>query len=369
VNPQTLTTGFLATLKTSLDTNKHSIYDVVVIGAGPCGLYAGFLLGLHNLSYAILDSQGMFGGRLASVYPDKKIADIGGILPTKAIDIVKNLVTQMQLFPPSYTNLQSFVQKIEPVYSGGVQLWHTKDQNNHSIYSRCVLLSLGYGPYIPKKHPLEALEYWANTAQEKSVFYSITDLNSFTNKTVVVLGGGDSAIDWALELAAVAKQVFVLHRTDSFRAAPAMVEKMFGHSNITVYTNTELIGVLDTKGVFTGINIKTQLAPDNGETISFTEQTLLCQAVCIFFGAQSKPSLYKEWGLEVGSKIKVDYRMQTNLAGVFAIGDGIEYPGKQPLIASGFHEAAMATQFIRKYIQPNTNLDKIVHSTSMKVFN
>lgn len=323
------------------------LYDITVIGGGPTGLFTAFYGGMRNASVKIIESLPQLGGQLATLYPEKYIYDVAGFPKVRARDLVENLKEQIKLFEPTIC-LEQAVQKLEKLEDGTIKL--TTDKEIH--YSKAVIITAGVGAFQPRRLDLEnAREY-----EGKNLHYFVDNMQYFKDKNVVIFGGGDSAVDWALMLEPIAQKVTIVHRRDKFRAHEHSVE-MLKQSNVdikTPYVPVELIG--------NGENIKqVVLQTTKGEET----ETIDVDEVIVNYGFVSSLGPIKEWGLEIErNSIVVNSKMETNIPGVYAAGDITTYEGKVKLIATGFGEAPTAVSNAKAYIDPTARLQP-KHSTSL----
>lgn len=323
------------------------IYDITVIGGGPTGLFTAFYGGMRNASVKIIESLPQLGGQLAALYPEKYIYDVAGFPKVRARDLVENLKEQIKLFEPTIC-LEQAVQKLEKMEDGIIKL--TTDKEIH--YSKAVIITAGVGAFQPRRLDLEnAREY-----EGKNLHYFVDNMQYFKDKNVVIFGGGDSAVDWALMLEPIAQKVTIVHRRDKFRAHEHSVE-MLKQSDVdikTPYVPVELIG--------NGENIKqVVLQTTKGEET----ETIDVDEVIVNYGFVSSLGPIKEWGLEIErNSIVVNSKMETNIPGVYAAGDITTYEGKVKLIATGFGEAPTAVSNAKAYIDPTARLQP-KHSTSL----
>ena len=312
--------------------------DVVVIGAGPCGLFAAFELGLLDLKCHFIDILDRPGGQCAELYPEKPIYDIPGFPVVTGQHLTENLMAQIAPFAPEF-HFNRMVNSIDKQADGSFRLETDADEIFHA---KAVVIAAGGGSFQPKRPPVENIEAFEN----KSVFYSVRKMDDFRDQDVVIVGGGDSALDWTLNLQPIVRSLTLVHRRDAFKAAPASVNKMKelvmeGKINFLLGQ----IGKLD--GENGQIN-HVHLITDAGD-LSVPATRLLP-----FFGLTMKLGPVADWGLELNDNtIVVDTeKFQTSVPGIFAIGDINSYPGKLKLILSGFHEAALMAQAAKAIVSP-----------------
>ncbi|MCS6759352.1 MAG: NAD(P)/FAD-dependent oxidoreductase [Candidatus Devosia euplotis] len=312
--------------------------DVVVIGAGPCGLFAAFELGLLDLKCHFIDILDRPGGQCAELYPEKPIYDIPGFPMVTGQHLTENLMAQIAPFAPEF-HFNRMVNSIEKQDDGSFKLATDADE---IFNAKVVVIAAGGGSFQPKRPPVDGIEAFEN----KSVFYSVRKMHDFRGQDVVIVGGGDSALDWTLNLQPIVRSLTLVHRRAVFKAAPASVNKMqelVGEGKINFLTGR--IAKLD--GEDGQIN-HVHLTTDAGD-LSVPATRLLP-----FFGLTMKLGPVADWGLELNDNtIVVDTeKFQTSIPGIFAIGDINSYPGKLKLILSGFHEAALMAQAAKAIVSP-----------------
>ncbi|KAB2334727.1 NAD(P)/FAD-dependent oxidoreductase [Cytobacillus depressus] len=325
----------------------QNVYDITIIGGGPTGLFTAFYGGLRQASVKIIESLPQLGGQLSALYPEKYIYDVAGFPKVRAQELIQNLKEQMAKFSPT-TSLEQSVEKLEKQDNDIFKL--TTNKETH--YTKTVIITAGNGAFQPRRLELESAAQY----ERKNLHYFIDDLNQFGGKNVVIFGGGDSAVDWALMLEPIAEKVTIVHRRDKFRAHEHSVENLHNsHVNIkTPFVPVELIG--DDKGinqiVLEGVN-------------SNEKETLDVDAVICNYGFVSSLGPIKEWGLKIEkNSILVNSKMETNIPGIYAAGDICTYDGKVKLIACGFGEAPTAVNHAKAYIDPKAKIQPM-HSSSM----
>lgn len=325
----------------------QKVYDITIIGGGPAGLFTAFYGGMRQASVKIIESLPQLGGQLSALYPEKYIYDVAGFPKVRAQELINNLKEQMAKFNPA-TALEQSVEKLEKLEDGTIKL--TTDKEVH--YTKSVIITAGNGAFQPRRLELESAAQY----EGKNLHYFIDDLNQFAGQKVAVLGGGDSAVDWALMLEPIAEQVTIVHRRDKFRAHEHSVENL-QNSKVdikTPYVPLELVG--------DGSKISQIVLQDaNGEdTVAVDVDAVICN-----FGFVSSLGPIKEWGLEIEkNSIIVNSKMETNIPGVYAAGDICTYEGKVKLIATGFGEAPTAVNNAKSYIDPKAKTQPL-HSSSM----
>ena len=325
----------------------QKVYDITIIGGGPVGLFTAFYGGMRQASVKIIESLPQLGGQLSALYPEKYIYDVAGFPKVRAQELINNLKDQMAKFEPT-TALEQSVEKLEKQDDGIFKLTTNKEIH----YTKTVVITAGNGAFQPRRLELDSAAQY----EGKNLHYFIDDLNQFAGKKVVVFGGGDSAVDWALMLEPIAEKVTIVHRRDKFRAHEHSVENL-NNSKVeikTPYIPAELIrndnGISGV--VLEGVNDK-------------EKETLDVDAVICNYGFVSSLGPIKEWGLEIEkNSIVVNSKMETNIPGIYAAGDICTYDGKVKLIACGFGEAPTAVNNAKAYIDPKAKIQPL-HSSSM----
>lgn len=311
------------------------VFDVTIIGGGPTGLFGTFYAGLRGLKTKVIDVLPELGGQLTALYPEKYVYDVAGHPKILAKDLAKNLATQASLFKPSIC-LGEKVVGFTRVDDTTLKLT-TDRQTEH--YSKSIILGLGAGACVPKKLDID----YNNHFENDSICYSVKNKEKFRDKNVLIIGGGDSAVDWANEFSHIAKNVTLIHRRDQFRAVQTSVDEM-RTNKVDVRVFYELKQILGQNKV-------------DGATIfdnrTGKEETLAVDAIMINIGFVINLDFLKSWGLQMeGNAIVVNEKMETNLPGVYAAGDIATHPAKLKLIATGAAEAATAVNFAVTYINP-----------------
>jgi thioredoxin reductase (NADPH) len=317
--------------------------DVLIIGAGPCGLFAVFELGLLDIKAHLVDILDKPGGQCAELYPEKPIYDIPALPIVSGHGLTEALMKQIEPFKPTF-HLGEMVEQIERI---GDPMFRVTTDLGKVFEVKVVVVAAGGGSFQPKRPPVPGIEAFEGT----SVFYAVRKMEQFRDKRLLIVGGGDSALDWTLNLVPVAKRVTLMHRRDQFRASPDSVNKMRalvadGKLDFVLGQVTKLEGEA---GVLRAAHAK----PDKGEPYSVE-----CDAVLPFFGLTMKLGPVANWGLNLEEElIPVDTAaFETNAPGIFAIGDINTYPGKLKLILCGFHEGALMAQKAYHYIFPDKRL-------------
>ena len=313
--------------------------DVVIIGAGPCGLFQAFELGLLGLSAHIVDSLAHPGGQCAELYPDKPIYDIPALPVCNAQELVDRLMQQIKPFNPQF-HLGQEVSEFAKLESGR---FHIRTATGTAFDAGTVVIAAGVGSFQPRRIGLEG----AQAFEDVHIHYRVRRAAELHGQQLVIFGGGDSALDWTLELATKARSVTLVHRRSEFRAVPASVAKMreLAQAGRIRYLEALPQSLIIEEGQLRGVNVKAK----DGITHALEADRLL-----VFFGLHPKLGPVAEWGLALEKKaLLVDTEsFQTSLPGVFAVGDINYYPGKKKLILSGFHEAALAAFGIQHHLFP-----------------
>ena len=312
--------------------------DVVIVGAGPTGLFCAHQLGIIGLKCEIVDNLDKIGGQCIELYPDKPIYDIPAVPECTGEELTNNLIEQIKPFNFNF-HLSDRVQELK----GENNKWIVKTLNGKEFETSNVVIAGGVGSFEPRKFPTKSTEKYDG----KSVLYSIKDKTIFKDKSVVIFGGGDSALDWAIELSNSSK-VTLVHRRDEFRGAPASVQKIKELSDNKIIDLITKYSIKDVKG--NGSLESVEIKGESGES-----KVIKADYVLGFFGLIMKLGPIAEWGLNLDKKaIPVNTEnFETNKKGIFAIGDICTYPGKLKLILSGFHEGALAARGCFKYARPD----------------
>ncbi len=316
--------------------------DMLIIGAGPVGLFAVFEAGLLNIKCELVDNLDKIGGQCAELYPDKPIFDIPAVPRCTGQELTDLLLEQIKPFEPRF-HLNQQAERLERLDDGR---WRVTTSSDQVFETPTVVIAAGAGSFVPRKLPLPGAE----ARENRSIFYAVRRMEDFRGRDILIAGGGDSALDWALNLQPLARSIALVHRRRDFRAAPDSVARMFelvgaGEMSLHIGQISQVHGADDR---LEGVTVK---SPD-GEIL------VACDTLLAFFGLKMELGPLAGWGLELEDNlIKVDLAtFETNLPGVFAIGDIITYPGKLKLILSGFHESALMAQRAFKYCFPDQKL-------------
>ncbi len=327
--------------------SEIELFDTTVIGGGPSGLFASFYAGLRGLKTKIIDSLPELGGQLAALYPEKYIFDFPGYPQVIAGELVKQLIDQTMRFSPTVV-VGAKTEKLEHLEDGTIRI--TTTDGIH--YTKTIILCAGAGAFVPKNLKIEGLEKF----EGKGVHYFVRSKKQFEGHQLLVVGGGDSALDWCMNLEPMVRSVQLVHRSDRFRAHDNSVRWLERNKSIVKHTFCE-VTALHGDDMLQQV---TMLNKQSGESITVDVDSLL---MCLGFDASLGPIV--DWGINlVEDKVLVDSHMQTNLPGVFAAGDICTYDGKLPLIATGVGEAATAANYVKAYVDPEARV-KPGHSSHM----
>jgi ferredoxin/flavodoxin---NADP+ reductase len=323
--------------------------DVAIIGAGPTGLFAAFYAGLRQMSVKLLDSLEILGGQLTTLYPEKYIYDVAGFPKVLSKDLSNGLVEQAVQYNTTTVCLGEQVQDV--IFDQNTRIYTVRTQKGTHL-ARSIILAAGVGAFQPKTLPLPNAKQY----EGRGLYYFVKSIAEFEKKKVLIVGGGDSAVDWANMLAPVADVVTVIHRRDQFRAHEDSVAKM-------KCTACRIKTFFELKSIGGNGRLETATIFDNRTK---DEEVLELDAVLVNIGFSNSLGPIKNWGLEIeGAQVKVDSMMQTTRPGFFAAGDICVYPGKLKLIATGFGEAAIAVNYAKHYLDPSANIFP-GHSSNMK---
>lgn len=317
--------------------------DVVIIGAGPVGLFAVFELGLLDLKCHLIDILDKPGGQCAELYPEKPIYDIPAYPTIGAQELIDKLQEQIRPFGPTF----HFGQQVEKLEKQADGSFLVGTDAGTEFSAKVVVIAAGGGSFQPKRPPVPGIESYEGT----SVFYSVRKMDAFRDQKIVIVGGGDSALDWTLNLQPIAERVTIVHRRDEFRGAPHSVEqmrKLVAEGKLDMVIG-QVAGLEGDGTNLSGVAIK----KNDGETV-----TVPATRMMPFFGLTMKLGPIANWGLNLTENlIAVDTeKFETNEPGIFAIGDINWYPGKLKLILSGFHEAALMAQAAKKIVDPSKRI-------------
>jgi thioredoxin reductase (NADPH) len=317
--------------------------DVIIVGAGPVGLFAVFELGLNDMKCQLVDILDKPGGQCAELYPEKPIYDIPGLPIVTGAGLVDALMKQIEPFNPVF-HLSQMAESLTKTDEGK---WRLTTDAGTVLEAPVMVIAAGGGSFVPKKPPIKGIEQY----EGKSVFYSVRRMETFRDRSILIAGGGDSALDWTLNLQPLAHRLTLVHRRDEFRAAPDSVKKMrelaeAGKIDLRIAQIVQLHGE---GGQIEAVTLK----PDDGETY-----TVQCDTLLPFYGLTMKLGPVANFGINLHQNlIQVDTaKFESDIPTIFAIGDINTYPGKLKLILSGFHEAALMAQQAFRYVHPERKL-------------
>jgi thioredoxin reductase len=315
---------------------QDEIYDLTIIGGGPVGLFGLFYAGMREMKTKVIDSLEQLGGQLIAIYPEKFIYDMPGFPKIKAKDLVRDMVAQGL----QYNATPVLGEKVEGLQRREDGIWQMTTDRGTMHLSKTVVITAGAGGFAPRKLDLPGL--WE--LEGRSVFYFVTDLEAFRDKDVLIIGGGDSAVDWALHLEGIANSLALCHRRDRFRAHEGSVKELL-NSTCEVNLFWEVKALQVQNGDLTGVTIFHNKGNE--------EREIKVDAIILSLGFIADLGPIKTWGLEMkGGAIKVNSRMETNLPGVYAAGDIATFDGKLKLIATGTGEVAVAVNYAKTFIDP-----------------
>lgn len=325
---------------------NQSVSDITIIGAGPVGLFTAFYAGMREATVRVIDSMPQVGGQLAALYPDKYIYDVAGFPNIKAQDLVNQLHEQAQTFSPEM-NLNESVQHVYRLQDGTFKIMTQKN----TYYSKSIIITAGAGAFQPRRLKVDR----ADRYEGGNLYYFVKKLDRFKNRRVLVCGGGDSAVDWALALEPIAKEVTLIHRRNRFRAHEHSTS-LLKQSSVSIKTPYEIKQLIGTEDRIEQVLLQ--------EVRGHRTQLIDVDDVIVNFGFVTSLGPLKTWGLETSrNSIHVNQQMETNIPGIFAAGDICAYEGKPKLIATGFGEATIAVNHAKSMIDPKARLN--VHSTHL----
>ncbi|CAN5427027.1 NAD(P)/FAD-dependent oxidoreductase [soil metagenome] len=319
-----------------LSAHPTDVLDLCIIGGGPVGLFAGYYAGLRKMSMCIIDSLDALGGQLTVLYPEKYIYDVAGFPKILAKDLARNLIEQVMQYQP-HIRLGQRVHEL--TYDEPTRIFTINSDHGH-YRTRAIVIAAGIGSFTPKTLTIPGAEQYVG----HGLYYSVPHVEPFLRQKVLIVGGGDSAVDWANALVTVADSVTLIHRRDGFRAHEESVAKMR-------QSDAKLMLFHELKSLHGVGRVERAVIYDNRTK---NEQSLDVDAVLVNIGYDSSLGPITHWGLDLDhGKIKVDTRMHTSRPGVFAAGDVATHPGKLNLIATGFGEAAVAVNFAKVWMDPS----------------
>ncbi len=314
--------------------------DAIIIGAGPVGLFAVFELGLNDVKCHLVDILDRPGGQCAELYPEKPIYDIPAVPVCTGAELTERLLEQITPFHPHF-HFGQMAERLEKTPEGK---WRLTTDSGTILEAPVVVIAAGGGSFVPKKPPIKGIDAY----EGKSVFYSVRKMEEFRDRKLVIAGGGDSALDWVINLQPIAKHITLVHRRDEFRAAPDSVMKMRalvaeGAMDLKIANITSVLGE---GGMISAVELHDEHK---------AHHNLACDRLLAFYGLTMKLGPVAHFGINLHENlIPVDTAtFETNVATIFAIGDINTYPGKMKLILSGFHEAALMAKKVFAYIHPD----------------
>lgn len=326
--------------------------DVIIIGAGPCGLFAVFELGLLNIKAHVIDILDKPGGQCAELYPEKPILDIPAIKTITGEQLTKQLIDQIEPFSATF-HLNEMATGLGKAPDGK---WKIETDLGTTITAPVICIAAGGGSFQPKKPPIPGVDDF----EGQSVFYAVRQRDAFKGKNIIIAGGGDSALDWTLNLEPIAEKITLIHRRPDFRAAPDSVEKMkaLADAGKIDFHVAQIKGLNGAGGQIESVSVESK---EDGA------YDLPCDTLLAFYGLTMKLGPIAEFGVNLTeNRIEVDTeKFETSVPGVFCIGDMAYYPGKLKLILSGFHESALMSHGAFHYVFPDKKL-KFQHTTSAK---
>jgi thioredoxin reductase (NADPH) len=334
----------------------EQVKDITIIGAGPTGMFAGFYAGMRGASFRIIDTLDQVGGQLTALYPEKYIFDVAGFPKILAKDLVRGMAEQVGQWKPAI-HLGEKVIGLERSSANGNAVF-TLVTEQAAYPSRTILIAGGIGAFTPRKLPLKDADRWLGNG----LFDRVLDPQVFRNKRLLIVGGGDSAFDWAVNLQGVARHIVMIHRRDGFRAHQATVDQV---NALCAAGKMELRTFWELRAINGGERIESVTIFNNKDK---TEETIAMDCVLPQLGFVSSLGAIAEWGLEIEKHdIKVSQTMETNVPGIYAAGDITTYPGKLKLIATGVAEACVAVNHAVHFINPDAKFEP-GHSSNMAVF-
>lgn len=321
---------------------SQEVFDITIIGSGPAGLYGAFYAGMRGMKTKILDALPELGGQLVTLYPEKWVFDVGGFPKILAKDLAKNLVDQAMTFRPTVCIGQK-VLSVRINDEDGSRLFELLTDNGSKHLTKTIVLTAGIGAFKPKKLDKPGIEEF----EGKGIYYFVNEKKVFKDQNILIVGGGDSAVDWSLNLLDTAKTITLVHRSDRFRAHEENIKELLA-SRVNIMRFHEL------KSVGGNDRVEEAVVYDNRTN---EERTLKIGGVILNLGFHADLGPIKEWGLELDKGgIKVNYRMETNIEGIFAAGDVASHPGKLKLISTGFGEVVTAVNFAKNFADPSAKV-------------
>ncbi|MGI9238607.1 MAG: NAD(P)/FAD-dependent oxidoreductase [Woeseiaceae bacterium] len=315
--------------------------DVVIVGAGPCGLFQVFELGLLGLKAHVVDSIRQPGGQCTELYPDKPIYDIPGIPVCTGEELTEGLLKQIEPFDAGL----HLNEEVSVVRKDDENTFYVETSAGTQFSAKAVVIAGGVGSFQPRQMRVPGIDHF----DANNLHYRVQDPKRFAGKRLAIMGGGDSALDWVLELIGVAEHITLVHRRDEYRAVPASVDKMRAFADegkMAVVENAKVASADTTDDIIRSLTVQ----PKDADPVEIGVDDVL-----VFYGLAPKLGPIAEWGLDINRKtINVDVeKFQTSVSGIYAVGDINFYAGKKKLILCGFHEAAMAAFAIKQQVEPD----------------
>lgn len=309
-------------------------YDTIIVGGGPVGLFGAYYANLRDMSVRLVDRRSEMGGQITAIYPEKWVYDIPGIPAIRGKDLYKNICAQVPVHVP-----QSLNEEVVMIRKNKNNILRLETKKGSLMHAKTVILCLGMGAHIPRKLSIPNL----NEFEGKGIHYGVHSLDTFRNKKVIVVGGGDSALDLALTIVAECKDLYVLHRSDRFNAHEETTKKLYS-SNAEIKTFSEIVGLEGTSEHLTHALVKNN---KSGEV-----EKIEVDEVIVAIGLLFNLEVVEQWGIEMKkNSILVDHNRQTSIPGIYAAGDIVDYPGKMKLIGTGTAEVMQGVNHAKGYIQ------------------
>lgn len=333
-----------------MDFNEE-LYDITIVGGGPVGLFTAFYSGLRNAKTKIIESLESLGGQPAHLYAEKNIYDIPAFPEIKGDELERNLVNQLKRFNTSIHLGEEVLSAERKTANDGHDYFEiTTSKGTH--YSKTIILAIGNGAFSPRKLKLEHAQEYENS----NLHYYVNNIEQYTGRNVAICGGGDSAVDWALALEPLANKVSLIHRRDNFRAVESSVEQL-KNSNVEILTPYIPERLNGNGSIIESVTLKKVKSDD--------EKTIDVDDFIVSYGFTSSIGMIRHWGFNlVRNAIEVDTQNETNIEGIFAVGDIASYEGKVRIIATGFGEAPKAVNKALLHIDP-TNVNPPIHSSDL----
>ena len=320
------------------EINPEELYDIAVIGGGPVGQYAAYYAGLRGMKTKVIDSLPQLGGQLSALYPEKYIFDVAGYAKVYAKDLVENLSEQMMQYSPTL----ALDQKVTQLTSNGVVTMETEKGETH--YAKSAVIACGVGAFMPRKIAMAGLE----ELEGRGVHYFVTEKSILAGKRLMVVGGGDSAFDWTMNLYDIAASIVQIHRSDKYKAHEDSIQRVMS-------LPIEFKPFFEVKTVHGEEHVEGVTIFDNRTKEEFYYE---CDELLLNLGFLTNLGPIKQWGFNIiGNSIEVNSRMETNIPAVYGAGDIVTYDGKLKLIATGFGEAAIAVNHAKARVDPSAKVN------------